>query len=205
MDIKEFCSIQRHEKRPYCIQPWNCGGFTIATDTRILVAVPEIEGYPDGRIIKAPMNAIDILSECEKISFRHFDLNIKPGGVCCTVCHGFGRMNVETCQDCNGVGEVTFSTDRHVYDFECKECGGNGEYIYPSSDGSFVCQYCYGIGYTNENIIINNRPFAFHYIMKISTLPGLQIGPSANGNKILFFKADNGLRGALMGLRKDDD
>jgi len=203
MDISNFCSIKRGEKRPFCIQPWNHKGLTIATDSRIVAATPEIQGYQNGKDYRIADSAFDLLKECESVPYQNFNIELKPAGNQCGMCCGFGKMNFEECPECDGSGVVSFDTARHVYEFTCKECDGYGEYIYPCQDGKSTCPQCHGLGFEHESIEVFNGLYAYHYLKKISELPGVLIGALATYKNRLYFKADNGLHGVLMGMSRE--
>jgi len=200
MDISNFCSILREEKRGYCIKPWNYNGLTIATDSRVIISVPEQYGYPDGKDYSIADSAYNLLQDGLSIQYEKLPIELKPSGSQCSMCFGHGRINFEECPECHGFGIMTFGTKRHYYECSCEECDGEGEYKFPAKDGQFICPKCHGFGHTNKPKKVLNGYYAYHYLKKITDLQGLLVGSVPDKNYWLYFKADYGVRGALAGF-----
>lgn len=107
-ELMPFCSAAEH--RPTIAQPWTRGGFTIATDGRILIRVPSIDGIADFEGAPA----------YEKSVWQQFDYNATwipmpsvPPMILetCFYCRGSGYQECDmghkhSCPECDGVGEI---------------------------------------------------------------------------------------------------
>lgn len=125
-ELIPFCSTD--ETRPSLRQPYTRGGYTYATDGRIAVRVPAIDGIPDRVPAIDGIPDVERAPDCEGV-FRTLtptdapwqpiptDLPELPDG--------------HECPECNGRAEVRWSYrdkdgDKHERSFECPVCDGDG-------------------------------------------------------------------------------
>ena len=89
--------------------------------------VREILGYIKESELK-PIPTITLPEQCE-----------------CECCKGTGKATRDTCEECDGEGEVDAETDYNTYyGLECKSCDGDGFKLYRGGDQD--CQDCQGSG-----------------------------------------------------------
>lgn len=106
--LQTFCS--EDETRPNIMHPFNFAEHTIATDGRILVAVPKMDGFQeaDGKLTSLPST----LKLYPKEAVTWFPLPIIPERKECDRCCGTGHQECPECfseidcRTCQGFGDV---------------------------------------------------------------------------------------------------
>ncbi|NBU83442.1 MAG: hypothetical protein EBS21_02345 [Sphingomonadaceae bacterium] len=106
--ISVFCS---GEGRYQLSRPFNQDGFTWATDGRIMVRVPQIEGFAGYDIIKPPQDVKKIFNPVLPGEFISLPKCPDERTVTCGDCDGTGRCACPHCEQ----------------DMECSECEGGGK------------------------------------------------------------------------------
>ena len=116
-ELIPFCSTD--ETRPSLRQPYTRGGYTYATDGRMAIRVPAIEGIPD--VERAP--------DCDSMVFRVFQQSDAPWLPIPTSLPEI--PDGPECRECNGRAEVRWKYrdgfgETHERSFECPVCDGEG-------------------------------------------------------------------------------
>jgi hypothetical protein len=114
----------------------------------------------------------------------------------CTSCGGSGR--VQTCEECDGTGEVGFENAFNDYEFECKSCRGGGV---PKGD-EVDCKDCDGTGAQVEGVYlvdVFDRKVSGQSLALIYDLPGVELF-SEESNQFNYFRFDGGV-GIFMGVK----
>jgi hypothetical protein len=190
-DITSFCSTEKG--RTYICNPFNSGGFSVATNGHILVRVPAQEAYVGNEV---PPNFEKATSGMDDpLVFTPLPpLNFELGP--CSVCKGYG--NTAECPECNGEGE-----------HECCECGRSTECDYCHGKGYFAvgkvvegataCEMCMGKGVLPVEryaLLDPTSCYDIKYLMMIHALPGILV--ALRGDSVpMVFKFDGGM-GMLM-------
>lgn len=183
-DVKQFCESEAY--RYATDLPWVEGGYLVATDARILIAVPtsEPDSGPDDRGKKRP-DAAGILANAANVESVHdWPAEFPPCG---------------TCDD---------SGTKQVFEADCPECGGSGE---QECDLGHMheCEHCAGDGVVASTtsrpsrcgcrVDIGGRQFDRHYVHLISTLiPGPLKWGRAGGYAPLVVRGADGVIAVLM-------
>lgn len=120
--LKAFCN----EIRAATATPFSAGEHTFATDGYILLRVPRMAEVPerdDAPKIDTTEGNLGFSLSKEPLSWvpiPKVELKYRP----CNICNGTGRMY--ECPECDGDGNVEWSSDFHEYEDECRMCGGSG-------------------------------------------------------------------------------
>lgn len=119
-ELKRFCSTDRLSRNLH--HPWIEGEWSFATDGRIIVMVPKIDGAVAPKDIFPPNGSQFLpnddvydwvpLSKCE----RGAKITCHYCRVDCDVCHGDGFVGNDDCDKCGAGGWVTAPEP-------CDECG----------------------------------------------------------------------------------
>lgn len=198
MDLQRFC----HPSSEYNIdKPFSRGKWTYATDGRIAIRVPRVEGYDQD---KGPKNIEQMFSYAEK------------RGV--AVWQGLPefKLVVKECSWCGGRGHIKHCPAFGNPDIKC----GNGDWkkcnrynddctigCAPSDKGAATCTECFGSG-TEK---VNDGPIMIGaegktkvnaiYLDMICDLPKVQIAPH-DGTSFFRITFDGG-EGILMPMRME--
>ena len=209
--------------------PFRFNNFVYATDGTLAVRIPveNIEG-------PLPENGTrDIARYAEKLdnyfttdlngqeSHALIDFDFDLGDETCSHCEGEGKLYA--CNECNGSGEISYSTDYHDYENECESCNGRSyfsksqwEYGFPCSDIDHAdteeCEECGGTGVLdgNPDVYIGGLRFQGKLLKKfmqfegavVFTTPLTDISyiPGYTNTRPALIKWDKG-EGILMPMR----
>lgn len=204
-DLKKFCS--EDETRPGLWNPFQANGYTYATDGRIMIKTPLIEGtrnIPEAlkfEILDANIPKEEGIPVEYPKSWESFTPEIEK----CHTCKGTGA--IKTCRTCDGEGEIT--CDHCGHEDTCEDCRGKGiESVAPLSIGSELCEYCDGKGTIETTSIVSlNRGLVFvnfRYLEKIHSLPASKcfINKTRSNQDCIHFTFEKG-EGVLMTMRND--
>jgi len=198
--LLSFCE-QKGSGRDALSLPFNCDGYTFATDGHICIRVDidvSIISHPD-----APSTMEKIFITCDDDS-KYTDIPDIEGMsllVDCSSCGGLGKLSV--CPECEGNKEVYFENDYNEYECTCESCGGTGKY----KNGKTLneeCEDCNGTGKITKDIGIDigTRHVTARLLGLIKKLPSVKIAPEATeGFKPIPFKFDGGC-GILLPRRR---
>jgi hypothetical protein len=180
--------------RPTFCHPFTRGKWTYATDGRIAVRVPALEGIPQGEVA--------VENVFTAITSQEFPLPAdipEPAQEKCSACKGYGKITI--CSECDGEGTKECDTCGH--EEECKSCNGNGTRP-TAGPNAKECDNCDGIGHTIKYISIRLelQSFSDRYLRLIRALPGIRLFQNVNPGDIATFSFDGG-EGVLMPLRRD--
>jgi hypothetical protein len=171
--------------------PFHLNNFVYATDGSLAIRIPveNFEGpLPENgnRKVASYAEKLDSyftadLSVLESHVLSDFDF--EQGTEICTHCEGEGRLYA--CNECNGSGEVPYSTDYHDYENECLSCNGGGYFSksqwedeFRRSDISYAdteeCEECGGTGvqFENPDIYIGGLRFQGKLLKKFIQFEG---------------------------------
>jgi len=200
--LQSFCE-PKGTTRPALSDPFNCDGYTFATDGHICIRVDvdnSVESHPE-----APKTMKGIFLTCDDDS-KYIDIPEIEGislVVGCPVCGGSGKLSV--CPECEGNGEVFFENDYNEYECTCESCFGTGKY----KSGNIAksdCEECYGTGKITKDIGIDigTRHITARLLCLIKNLPNVKIAPEATDRlNPIQFKFDGGC-GILMPRRREN-
>lgn len=169
--------------RHYLNQPFNHGGYTVASDGHSILLSP-LDHQFDGNThpLSTIDNIIDIVigTPVETLS-EPLTLPEKPT---CAHCLGTGKApDMIECEECEGEGEVKLENDFNEYTCCCKSCGGIG--LIQGKTKSQPCENCNETGksYKTDGYLmpsagtqINGSYYNNHLLDKIIHEPGLKIG-----------------------------
>lgn len=116
----------------------------------------------------------------------------------CSICDGKKTVAWRACEECKGVGSITFRNDYHEYDHFCKSCNADRFTYFPGKGNS--CLACYGTGRGFVDISwksVLGVPVSLKYICVLSRWNGIEFFP---GKDCLYFR-NGDHRGVLMGMR----
>lgn len=197
-DLKKFCSTDH--TRPTILKPFTQDGFTFATDGRILVRIPAIEGGADD----GPEDSIRVipsdLKNYQPVQLPpNWESIIQPETPCHT-CEGTGSIG--KCRHCQGHGEIECETCGH--EEYCRPCQGTGKASSKETQGyTEPCEDCDGRGKTTELVKISlNRGACFldlRYLRLAATLPNLRLR-FLDEHSVLRMDFESG-DGAIMPIR----
>ena len=202
MDLTKFYIPD--DEREWAKSPFNLGRRTIATDARVLITIPIENKYPSGEKYKIADAVRGLMSLHSQQKYQTHNFRFNTLGEFCEVCKGVGKMDYKPCVECEQEGVLYFKTRYSDYEVECKTCHGEGVKTYPSHTGKKVCDYCHGNGLIFPQYKINNLYFNYHLIQKIAGLEGIKIALNSDKH-MLYFKADNDIKGILMSMVKVND
>jgi hypothetical protein len=196
--LQPFCSTDK--SRVGIVAPFTKGGWTYATNGRIMIRVPAIPGVEDRP--GTPINPEKVLPGREVCGtpvelppgWGNFPVNIKT----CKRCGGGGRTI--RCRHCDGEGHKPCPTCLH--DEDCDECGALG-FSPASGDNGEPCEGCCGLGTLEDNtpVVLNRGAMEANLplLRLASTLPGLRM--FHGGKKVsIRLEFEGGGEGALAGL-----
>jgi hypothetical protein len=176
-NLELFCDPDTRYKEPFVLR-----GNHIATDGRILIAIPTSEtDTPGGRLdYESVMKPLAAVKEWHPVS-----IEISP----CDECDGSGLIHYfdTTCKKCDGKGHIYCSHCDHEYC--CDECGGDGgEEEYDEKCG------CYAM--------VLGRRIATDLALKMQTLGEIVVSVG-DKYECMFFKFSEGV-GAVMPLMQNE-
>lgn len=199
MDLLKFC----HPSALHNIdKPFSRGEWTYATDGRILIRVPRVDGYDED---KGPKNVEQMFNEAEFMRgvtvwqpLPEFKLVVKECDWCkgkgyTKPCEAFNNPKIK-CTNGNGV-----KCKRHNDDCTI---GCN-----PADKGAVPCEECFGSGVEKVNSgpvmngAIGKTKVNAIYLDMIKDLPKVQIAPH-DENSVFRIKFEGG-EGLLMPMRMD--
>ena len=142
MNIKEFYdpeSIRAETKAPFKL-----GNKLIACNGHVLIAVPYTCEERYGELNNSITEKIaEYLSEVDSAELLPMPKVIMPEMYECGTCKGTGKATRDTCEECDGDGEVDAETGYSTYHgLECKSCDGDGFKLYRG--GNHDCPDCHG-------------------------------------------------------------
>lgn len=183
--LKPFC--YRHDDRGDWIKkPWTIGDYTHATDGRILVRAPKLDGFDASEeAVKKTAGVIAQFSEWQKVNHG---MPLPP----------FKPRETENCQTCKGSGSACY--------VECDTCGGaislNGQTI--------NCVDCTGTGHRLKHdggnfapVKLGSQWTSSFYYEKLASLPGLVWFNNSDALGPIYFRFDGG-DGLLMPLKYEE-
>lgn len=194
INYEEF--INPTDVRYYLHKPFCLGGRKIYTDGHTLVFHPtdEPDSVPEGLENSVPKILEKIEAADTWCDLPQSSLETEP----CLRCNSSGKVTEVDCAECDGEGEVEWSTANHVYTAECKECYGDLQVIKPGGDTK--CTACDGKGqrFRDRSIPIFQSNFNPHYVARINK-PGTEIQLPGPDSMLIFRNGDT--KGAIMPMR----
>lgn len=191
IDLTQFCA-EWSGGRYDISKPFAQGGFSLATDGRILLRtsladVPELSG-----VRKLP-NVAGIPYWKQSGSWRPWPKpSYLPGKweACCPHCDGKGGHNASPCVACSGCGYKPLGPSGE-YESPCSTCRATGWL------SAVECDFCNGSGYTDKACYqpIGGIVIAPHYDARLRRLGELEFRHDAD---CVQFRGD-GFEGLLMG------
>lgn len=186
VDLKPFCGDERWP------EPWVVGGMRIATDGRILVALPTDEPDSPRTFWRGQVNLNDLLKDvpCGPMPPRIVaPRDVASGRALCPACQG--KPPVGACRECKGAGDVECPTCEQ--DYPCPDCDGTGN--------APRCDECEDAGFVpgdaigdaiGDGVYMDGR-----YYDLIAALPGVEFQATLESGKAMQFRFDGG-RGVVM-------
>lgn len=202
MDLQKFCGNRDDERmgRPWSVEQW-----TLATDGKIMIRVPRVEGVEENpKATKCLSGEVGRAWNKEPAEWVPCPRLPEPCPVPCPVCDGSGKVFL--CPECDGAGEVLLETDFNDYgEFECLSCRGRGRVSKVKwlsmtgisiDDAACCCERCGGRGATwdDKPVEVNGVLFGDRYLSWIGALPESEIGAFGEGKAARFrFRGGEGL------------
>ena len=165
--LEKFCDPL--EGRDITKSPFNYGGYTWATNGRIMVRVPLIAGARDADY-KA---AADMFGDGMVGTGIALPTIPPPVLEPCLECGGKGFYQERKCPNCHGEGEIECATCGHESD--CDRCKSTG-YIPDLTAPKEPCEDCGGTG-QKETLVsseVGITHFRNRYLRLIADLPGFE-------------------------------
>ena len=197
--------------------PFYHNHFVYASDGALAIRIPA-ENLNDVLPMQGSRNVEDLASKLDgyfastdysgqeprTLSDFDFDLGTEP----CSHCEGEGKLYA--CNECDGAGEISHSTDYHDYEHECDSCSGKGYFtkseweqmdfrVAVEDADTEPCEECGGEGTTgaNPDIFIDGVKFQGKLLKQFMRFEGATIVvPSLKGKPALV-KWDGGV-GLIM-------
>ena len=189
-------------------KPFNIEENTWATNRHAAICIPELADFP----INTNQRVANILETCiqkqSQLSYSNLSDWVKPKLRKCPDCKETGKCKEIECEECQGVGNLVFSSSMNQYSVKCKNCVGKGMKII--LDALCICEMCHGTGkkvsgsgivrFKELDVDIN-----YYYLILIENLAGLKVAShpkseSTNGNpSTLYFKFNQGF-GLILGM-----
>lgn len=198
--LMHFCAT---DERPVLEQPWTRDGYTYATNGRILLRVPAVEGIeynPAAPNIGPPT----FMWEHETTPDEWQDApEVKPQSTPCEKCGGKGRVKV--CPKCKNLRTVfcVCSECYNEHETPCPVCTA-GDTIQAWLTPENVCMICQGTGSIDKitSFKLKNGALASDkYLGMLSAhLQNVQLAGGSDPMAALLVRFDGGL-GYLMPLR----
>lgn len=181
--LQPFCSNDPHRFMLHA--PFTRGEWTYATNGKIAIRVPKIEGVPEGEVGAEKVFPVSPRGvECLVPSDLPEDTKLE-----CTDCKGLGRTL--KCSKCNGSGVFECDECGHVAD--CKICNGVGSI--PSSQLEHpACDVCDGLGHCFKpvSVQVGSARFFSNHLRLIAGLPELKILVNPTEGESSFFHFSGG-------------
>jgi len=174
--IKQFCS-PTVDIRSYLEHPFTIGHYTAASNGHALITIPSEKSHQAAPVDQSTSNRIPkIITRAEQATLRPITLKKLPDAIPCETCAATGKVNITTCTECDGDGEIEFQTANHKYCVECKKCAGEGEEI--TQGTTDACFQCGGNGHTYDDITVKilNLNLSPNLLKLIINLPDLHAG-----------------------------
>ncbi|MCK4620690.1 MAG: hypothetical protein KAT62_00605 [Desulfuromonadales bacterium] len=192
VDLLMFC----HPETKSIGSPFSVGEYTFATNGSIIVRVPRMAEFPEVNGAPEP-NKLPFWDHDEQTVWDDLPAYDTAERKPCESCQGAGKQHA--CAECDGEGEVEFSTAFSNYECECKSCLGDG--FLPS--GNNACSCCFGSG-INLDIPVkySNRSISMKFLEMMQTLPVVKICPHGEYYEAFRFTFDGGC-GAVMPMLGD--
>lgn len=215
------------ERRKSYAGIWNDGEYSFAGDRFNVVRIKEIlpeapfytrEHWLLGKQVSDGESDKTVMHLFSGIEDREFDLTVdlqtlenirfaahyeKP---VCGSCDGKGFYYEKECPECEGEGEVRFSTGFNTYDFDCKLCDGEGAVKSEEPwDIKYYCGSCSGTGVDYKNrdylAVSGGNTINFHFLYRVASIFKEVRMPSELGELLpVPWKAD-GFEGVIMPVK----
>lgn len=205
--------------------PFYTDNFIYASDGSLAVRIPNDETY----VGILPENGTrDVAGYAEKLDgyfsgvskylevFKLSDFDFEQGTEPCEHCEGEGKLYA--CDECDGAGEVSYSTDYHDYESDCYSCHGKGYFKKSEWEDAFQrcsikyastedCEECGGTGVkdANPDVFISEMKFQGKLLKKFMQFKDATISPDTcaggpNPRKPAYIKWYGG-EGILMSMQ----
>jgi len=212
--LQSFCRTWGDISAPFCTD-----NFIYATDGYSAIRIPNDETYvgimPENgnRNVAGLAEKLDAYFAADyskQESHTLSDLDFEQGTEPCEHCENEGVLYA--CDECDGAGEVSYSTDYNDYEDECDSCSGKGYFKKSEWESEFPrlnvknadtepCEDCGGEGSVNANpdIYIDEVRFQGKLLKKFMQFEGATI-KVAVAKKPAYIKWDGG-EGILMPMQ----
>ena len=198
VDLYKFCG-------KYLDKPFYQDGYSYATDGVIAIRVKVDKPVPPEFLeieerdcyIKRTVELFGDFKKKKQIKYipiPEYDRSIKTKE--CHSCKGIGHH--KTCPECDGTGEVHWSTDYNDYEDSCQTCNGGRRL-----PDTIPCEKCDGKGTVEVDtpIQIGYHTVGAKRLNLIADLPGIEISEDVNSFNAFCFRFNDG-EGLLMSLLK---
>lgn len=198
MDLQKFCSTDL--TRVNINKPFSRGEYTYATNGHILVRIARIGdiGEQEKSDKFKPTEPETLFAAVKDYPYHPIPDIPVPLSKDCFKCAGTGKT--KTCPECDGDGEVHFSTRWNDYTCECESCNGDGLLVNGKGPDQ-TCDKCDGSGKIIEtkNYEASGRLYNGLYLSWLKELPDCVLA-AAEGTEPGHFKFTGG-DGLIMPLR----
>jgi hypothetical protein len=210
--------------------PFHANGFIYATDGYSAIRIPA-ENLDDVLPEKGNRNVAELAEKLDAYFVADYskqeshtlsDFDFEQGTEPCEPCeHCEGTGKLYACDECDGVGDISWSTDYNDYEHECNTCDGKGYFKKSEWESEFShrgieyadtkdCEDCGGTGVkdANPDIYIGEVKFQGKLLKKFMQFEGATISlPRYDADTIFggrqkpaYIKWDGG-EGILMPMR----
>lgn len=177
---------RHYDRGEWIRKPWTVGDYTHATDGRILVRVPKLDGFDATE---------DAVTKTAGVIAQFSDWKNAGQGMPlpafqpretenCKTCKGTGRAEYVECDTCGGAISLNGQT------IKCVDCSGTGHRLKPGPGGFAAVKL--GSQFTSS-----------FYYEKLASLPGLVWFNASDALGPMYFRFDDG-DGLLMPLKYEE-
>lgn len=185
IDIKMFCDPSRAKLS----KPWSKGGYTYASDGKILIRVPRIEGIAEG----GGPDVSKLILDYRGVEVWHPlpDLTGIETHRTCPDCDGAGKY--PECPDCDGDREVKYTYEArdgetHTITGDCPVCeSGSFDVVCKTCDGDRKVENRFTVEIADTGLRITVARIA-----RLATLPNVTLGVSATDQDHVRIRFDGG-------------
>lgn len=194
INLKKFCDIDNEHLR----EPFSEGDHSYATNGHILIRVPRVEGFKEGRPGTIKLDEFIFEGGAGYDALPNYD---PPKKEKCDTCKGHGK--VSPCEECDGDGDVEWFSGFNWYSDGCKSCQGHGSVV----GNDKVCPECEGEKtvyvdpWSFVDIGDDERALAVILLEKMKTLPGVELGGLIKEKGYVPFRFSGG-DGVVMTMLK---
>lgn len=176
-DIRRFCAPADEPSQLAPSFPFQDEGMLIASNASITVAIPCQEAHHPHATehLRGILSRLGAMPRTEPVvDVASLQL---PGPQPCLYCQGVGRVLVEDCEGCEGLGQFAHGGST----YRCAVCAGRGEVfevLRNAQEPGRRCWYCFGSGAQHVAVPVGPALYEASHLVMLSDLPNCQLQPA---------------------------